>query len=57
MVPSFGWFGSMFIGGILNGTFDNGRTIYGISAAFGALGALAMMQLWLRTRKTRPGPD
>jgi len=54
--PSLGWFRSTFIGGILYDTFDNGRIMWGILAAFGTLSALAMMPLWLRTMITRQGP-
>lgn len=43
--PSFGWFGSTFIGGILYDTFDNGRIMWGILVAFEALSALALMPL------------
>ena len=54
VVSSFGWFGSTFIGGILYDTYENGWMMWGILASFGALTALAMVPLWLRTRTSSP---
>lgn len=54
VISSFGWFGSTFIGGILYDTYENGWMMWGILASFGALTALAMVPLWLRTRTSSP---